>query len=288
MVIEFINVSYTYEMDSPWESVALRDIDLRIDDGEFVGLIGPTGSGKSTLVQHMNGLLQPTSGQVLVDGIDLRSSKKHRRRIRQEVGLIFQYPEHQLFEETVARDVAFGPSNQGLDESEVDRRVEEALHTVGLDPEEFGPRSPFNLSGGQKRRVAIAGVLAMRPDVLVLDEPTAGLDPQGSRQIMETIRQLHEKSGRTVILVSHNMIDVARLARRVVVMAEQRVVLDGPVEHIFGHEGDRLREMGLDIPPVTAAVQALRRRGAPLPAELLTVEDTARAIDGWLRSRKHA
>lgn len=288
MVIEFVNVSFTYEVDSPWESVALREVNLRIDDGEFVGLIGPTGSGKSTLVQHMNGLLKPTSGKVLVDGVDLASSKQHRRGVRQKVGLIFQYPEHQLFEETVAQDVGFGPTNLGLEEGEVQKRVNEALRTVGLDPAEFGPRSPFNLSGGQMRRVAIAGVLAMRPGVLVLDEPTAGLDPQGSRAIMETVRRLHKKSGRTVVLVSHNMIDVARLAQRVVVMAEQRVVLDGPVAEVFGDEADRLRDLGLDVPPVTAVVHGLRKRGAKLPAGLLTVPDAARAIGDWVRSRKHA
>jgi len=287
MVIELIDVSYVYEPHTPWEAVALRNVNLRIEAGEFIGLIGPTGSGKSTLIQLLNGLLLPTSGQVLVDGVDLAASKDLRRRLRQKVGLIFQYPEHQLFEETVFKDVAFGPTNLGLEEAEIERRVQRALKTVGLDPERFRERSPFNLSGGQMRRVAIAGVLAMEPEVLVLDEPTAGLDPQGRRTIMATIKKLHRQGGRTVILVSHNMVDIARLAERVVVLHAGRVVLDGPVREVFAAV-EFLHELGLDVPPVTAVVHQLRERGAQLPAGVSSVPEAARAIAAWVRSKAHA
>lgn len=260
---------------------AVDGVSLTIEDGAFVGLIGPTGSGKSTLVQHLNGLLRPTSGRVLVDGQDIWNGKLPLREVRRRVGLVFQFPEHQLFEETVFDDVAFGPRNLGLDPGAVRERVEEALRTVGLDPGEFGPRPPFALSGGQMRRVAIAGVLAMRPRTLVLDEPASGLDPSGRRELFEYLRAINA-AGTAVVLVSHNMDDVARLAERVVVMDRGRVVLEGPTRQVFA-DAERLRALGLDAPPVTRLAQALYAAGCPVPPDLVTVDEAAEAILAWKR-----
>ena len=225
IVIEHLN--YVYMTGGPYETKVLSDVNLTIHDGEFIGLIGHTGSGKSTLVQHLNGLIMPTSGRVLVDGMDLADKGTDRRAVRQRVGLVFQYPENQLFEETVEKDIAFGPKNLGLDDAEIDRRVRDAMRRVALDYDRLHDRSVFELSGGQMRRVAIAGVLAMEPQVLVLDEPCAGLDPRGREEILGLIKRLHEEAGTTIVMVSHSMDDVASLAERVIVMNHGELVMDG-------------------------------------------------------------
>jgi len=286
MPIQVIDVSYTYQAGTPFAATALREINLTIKEGEFIGLIGHTGSGKSTLIQHLNGLLVPTEGQVLVDGIDTRV-RATRRVIRQKVGLVFQYPEHQLFEETVAKDVGFGPRNLGLSEDEVEERVEEALAMVGLDVAKYGPRSPFDLSGGEMRRVAIAGVLAMRPQYLVLDEPTAGLDPRGRDEILGELADLHKRLGLTVILVSHSMEDVARLVDRLVVMHRGRVAAEGKPRELF-QRAEELKRLGLGIPQIT---EFMRRFSALYPGartDILTVEEAVEEILRHIRGRGHA
>ena len=227
MPIEVRHLTHTYSQGSAFQATAIMDVNLTIQDGEFIGVIGHTGSGKSTLVQHLNGLLTPTSGQVLIDGEDMNQKGVDRRRIRQKVGLVFQYPEYQLFEETIAKDIAFGPKNLGLSPEEVDRRVRRAMEWVHLDYDRYAQRSPFELSGGQMRRVAIAGVLAMESKVLILDEPTAGLDPRGRDRILDMVKQLHAQGGVTVIMVSHSMDDISRLATRLIVMNKGRLVADG-------------------------------------------------------------
>ncbi|HEY3315401.1 MAG TPA: energy-coupling factor transporter ATPase [Bacillota bacterium] len=276
MPVKLSGVSHTYLEKTPFETKALIDVDLEVADGEFLGIIGPTGSGKSTLIQIIDGLIKPTSGQVVVDGLDLLI-KANLRAVRRRVGLIFQYPEHQLFEESVLADVSFGPKNLGLSEEEVAGRAREALRLVGLDPEKTGPRSPFALSGGQMRRVAIAGVLAMRPSLLILDEPAAGLDPRGRGEILGYVHKLHAERGQTVILVSHHMEDVARLADRVVVMNHGRVVMDAPTAKVFG-AGDELSRLGLRVPPVVELMQKLKERGWSLEVDALTVEEAAARI----------
>jgi len=276
MPIELQGVTHIYNSGTTLQATAIEDINLTIDDGDFIGLIGPTGSGKSTLVQHLNGLLKPTRGRVLVDGVDITARGADLRAIRQKVGIIFQYPEHQLFDETVAADVAFGPRNLGLPQDEIDRRVTAALAAVGID-EATAKRSPFALSGGQMRRVAIAGVLAMQPKVLVLDEPAAGLDPRGREEILGRIKRLHEERGLTVVLVSHNMEDVARLAKRVVVMHRGRVVMDGSPRLVFSR-AEQLAEIGLGVPPMTELSRRLRARGFDVPSDLLTVDEAREAI----------
>lgn len=268
---------HVYLRGTPFESVALRGVDLVVRRGECLGLVGPTGSGKSTLVQHFNGLLRPTEGKVWVDGVEVRPASPALREVRRKVGLLFQYPEHQLFEATVSDDVAFGPRNLGLGPEEVEERVRESLQWVGLDPDRFGPRSPFSLSGGEMRRVAIAGVLAMRPEVLVLDEPTAGLDPEGRREILGRIRDLHRKAGLTVVLISHSMDDVARLCQRVVVLHRGQVFLDAPVREAFA-QAERLRSIGLDVPRVTDVLLRLRQAGLPVRCDRLTVEEACEEI----------
>ncbi|MBQ9010592.1 MAG: energy-coupling factor transporter ATPase [Clostridia bacterium] len=270
LVVEKLN--HIYMKGGPYETQALDDISFTINDGEFVGLIGHTGSGKSTLVQHLNGLLQPTSGRVLVDGVDLSDRNADRKQIRCKVGLVFQYAENQLFEETVAKDIAFGPRNLGLDAGEIDRRVREAMRQVSLDYDRISGKSVFELSGGQMRRVAIAGVLAMKPSVLVLDEPCAGLDPRGREEILNLIRQLHRESGVTIVMVSHSMDDVAQLAERVLVMHRGRLVMDGTPEEIFTR-GAELREMGLDEPQVVQLCEQLRERGYEIPPQIYRMED---------------
>ena len=265
---------HTYNPDSPLEATAVEDVDLEIRDGEFLGIIGSTGSGKLTLIQHLNGLLRPTRGTVVVDGVEIRPPglrKGDLKEIRQKVGLIFQYPEHQLFEETVRADVAFGPKNLNLPADEVEVRVRKALKMVGLG-EELLDRSPFELSGGQMRRVAIAGVLAMRPKVLILDEPTAGLDPRGREEILGGIKSLHDDYGLTVVLVSHSMEDIARLAERVIVMHRGRVVMSGTTREVFGR-ADELRAVGLDAPQVARLMRVLREKGFAVRTDLLTVEE---------------
>ncbi|NMA61696.1 MAG: energy-coupling factor transporter ATPase [Firmicutes bacterium] len=283
MSIRLENVSYSYLEGTPMVKVALSDVNLEIEAGEFVGLIGPTGSGKSTLVQHFNGLILPSSGKVYVDGVDLTKKDTQLRLIRQKVGLVFQYPEHQLFGETILEDVGFGPRNGGLSDGEVEERVREALEYVGMDYESLKDRSPFELSGGQKRRVAIAGVLAMRPSVLILDEPTAGLDPQGREEILSEIKRLHEERGITVILVTHSMEDVARLVDRIIVMERGCVALDGTPVEIF-RQADRLQDMGLGIPQITELMRELQAQGLDVNTDILRVEQAEEEIIrimGW-------
>lgn len=280
-------VSHVYKPGTPFETKALDNINLTIEPGEFIGLIGHTGSGKSTLIQHLNGLLLPTEGNVWVGDLDVLSNKANLVKIRQRVGLVFQYPEHQLFEETVYDDVAFGPRNLQLSPEEVDRRVRKALTTVGLDFEAVKDRSPFALSGGQMRRVAIAGVLAMEPQVLILDEPTAGLDPKGRDEILEQIAAMHRSLGITVILVSHNMEDVARYASRVIVMHRGRVVMDGPPRQVFSRV-EELQSLGLGVPLVGILMERLKSLGYDVRTDVLTVEEAGQEILKWWRGRKHA
>jgi energy-coupling factor transport system ATP-binding protein len=276
-VIRCDHVTYVYQRGTPLETVALEDVSLEIGRGEIVGIIGATGSGKSTLVQHFNGLLRPARGRVYLQDVDIHAREVDRRKVRQQVGLLFQYPEHQLFEETVFEDVAFGPRNLGLAGEEVAERVRAALRLVGLDPDRFGPRSPFALSNGEMRRVAIAGVLAMEPRMLVLDEPTAGLDPQSRQELLGHVRRLHEERGLTIVLVTHSMDAVARLCGRLVVMDRGRVVADGPVRAVFSDPA-RLASLGLGLPQVTLCAQRLRQRGLPVRPDVLTVEEAGAAI----------
>jgi energy-coupling factor transport system ATP-binding protein len=278
------DVRYTYMRGTPLETVGLAGVTLQVSPGEAVGIIGPTGSGKSTLVQHFIGLLRPTSGRVLVEGQDLWAPGADRRRVRQTIGLLFQFPEHQLFEETVRRDVAYGPRNLGLAAAEIAARVEAALREVGLDPTRFGERSPFSLSGGEMRRVALAGVLAMRPRVLVLDEPTAGLDPHGRRELLDRIQRLH-RQGLTVVVVTHSMDDAVALARRIVVMHAGRVVMEGTPAEIFAR-GDDLVRLGLALPQAARVVRALRRRGVPV-SDALALPELRRAILAAVRDGGH-
>ena len=277
MPIEVKNLTHTYSEGSAFQSTAIREVSLTIADGEFLAVVGHTGSGKSTLVQHLNGLLKPTSGQVLIDGEDLNGEGVNRRAVRQKVGLVFQYPEYQLFEETVAKDIAFGPKNQGLSPEEIDQRVRRAMAHVQLDSDRYADRSPFELSGGQMRRVAIAGVLAMEPKVLILDEPTAGLDPRGRDRILGMIRDLHAEGGVTVVMVSHSMDDVARLATRMVVMSRGRLVAEGTPRSIF-RQGDMMRSIGLDVPAAVKLCAALRERGIDLPGDLYTPDEVRDAL----------
>ncbi|HYF93572.1 MAG TPA: energy-coupling factor transporter ATPase [Symbiobacteriaceae bacterium] len=279
MPITLSQVSHIYQPGTPYEWRALDDVSLTIPDGEFWGIIGPTGSGKSTLIQHMNGLLKPTSGRVLVDGIDLSQRGVDLRQVRQKVGLVFQYPEHQLFGESVFEDVAFGPRNMGLTADEVEERVARAMERVGLD-QGFRTRSPFGLSGGQARRVALAGVLAMEPRVLILDEPTAGLDPRGREEILSLVRT-YPALGMTVLLVSHSMEDVAELADKVLVMHRGRVHMLGKPTELFSRRAD-LETIGLGIPAAAQLVDMLRSRGWDLPAEAVTLEQAVADIAGAL------
>lgn len=287
MPIRMEEVSHIYMQGGPFESTAIYDIDLEIKDGEFVGLIGHTGSGKSTLIQHMNGLLKPTKGTVYVDEFRIVNDTKDLIKIRQKVGLVFQYPEHQLFEETVALDVAFGPKNLGLPKEEIEKRVEEAIRLVRLDYDQIKDRSPFELSGGQRRRVAIAGVLAMKPEVLILDEPTAGLDPRGRDEIFDEIKTLHRDRKITIILVSHSMEDVARLVDRIIVMNKGQIALTGTPREVFARSG-QLKEMGLDVPQVTNLMLALKEKGLDVPTDIYTVEQAKEVVKKILEGRKHA
>jgi len=275
ILIEKLN--HVYDIGSPYETSALKDVSVQINEGEFIGLIGHTGSGKSTLIQHLNGLLKPTSGKILINGLDLTQKGIKLNEIRKKVGLVFQYPEYQLFEETVAMDVAFGPTNLGLDESEVSKRVKEAIELVGLKYEEIKDKSPFELSGGQKRRVAIAGVLSMNPEVLILDEPTAGLDPRGRDEILGQIKKLHIEKKITVILVSHSMEDIAKMADRLIVMDKGQVALDGPPQEVFLHD-DMLESIGLGVPQITKLTRAMRDKGHNIAQGIVTVDEAKEAI----------
>ena len=271
MPIEVSHLTHCYSEGSALRTVALNDVSFRIENGEFVGIIGHTGSGKSTLVQHLNGLLKPTSGQVLVDGEDLNGEHVNRRALRQRIGLVFQYPEYQLFEETVAKDIAFGPKNQGPSAAEIDERVRYAMDCVHLDYQKYAERSPFELSGGQMRRVAIAGVLAMRPSVLILDEPTAGLDPRGRDRILSMLEELHARENVTILMVSHSMDDMARLATRLIVMSDGKIVADGTPREIFMQE-EMMTSIGLDVPEAARLCARLRAKGYDLPADLFRPE----------------
>ena len=266
------DLNYTYGQGSPFETKALNSVSLEINDGEFVGLIGHTGSGKSTLIQHLNGLLHPTSGQVFVDGVDISEKGMNLKEIRRRVGLVFQYPEHQLFEETVYKDVVFGPKNIGIGSSEIDKTVKWAISEVGLDYDEVKDKSPFELSGGQRRRVAIAGVLSMRPEVMILDEPTAGLDPKGRDEILSEVNKLNKQEGITVILVSHSMEDVAKLADKLIVMNKGEIVMTGTPREVFENP-KLLLSIGLGVPQVTLLFERLRERGWDVRSDILTVEE---------------
>lgn len=286
IVIEHLN--YVYMQGGPYETRALDDVSLTIHDGEFIGLIGHTGSGKSTLVQHLNGLILPTSGKITVDGMDLAEKGTDRRAIRRRVGLVFQYPENQLFEETVAKDIAFGPKNLGLDEAEIDRRVRTAMRRVALDYDKLAQRSVFELSGGQMRRVAIAGVLAMEPQTLVLDEPCAGLDPRGREEILGLISDLHRESGATIVMVSHSMDDVAALAERVIVMNHGKAAMDGAPREIFSR-GEELRAIWLDVPQAVELAQKLREKGFDVPEGIYKIEEVRAAVEAIVgKGGRHA
>lgn len=275
-ILETRQLSHIYSPGTPFEHNALRAVDLTAYRGEYLGVIGRTGSGKSTLIQHLNGLLKPTSGQVLLNGTDIWSSKEATRAARFQVGLVFQYPEYQLFEETVYKDIAFGPKNMGLDEGEIDRRVREAAAFVELD-DEILEKSPFELSGGQKRRAAIAGVIAMEPSVLILDEPTAGLDPAGVERILANIQAYHRARNATVIIVSHSMEEMARTADRLVVMHDGAIPFQGSPREIFTH-AQELEEMGLGVPQITRVFQRLRALGAEVDPSVYTVAQARDAI----------
>lgn len=276
-MIEVKNLTHIYNEGLPHESVALDDVSFRIEDRSFVGVIGHTGSGKSTLLQHLNGLLKPESGTIVIDGVDITDSHTKMLDIRRRVGLVFQYPEYQLFEETVAKDVAFGPTNLGLEQEEIDARVRESIGLVGLDYDCLKDKSPFELSGGQKRRVAIAGVLAMKPDILVLDEPTAGLNPKAHFDILDMVSDIHERENNITIFVSHNMNDIARMSDQVLVIDKGRLVMDGTPSEVFRRE-EELKAMGLALPDATEIVSQLRKRGMELPADCLTIGQAADAI----------
>lgn len=281
--IQTKGLTYRYGIGTPFEKTAVDHVDLEIESGSFVGIIGHTGSGKSTLIQHLNGLLKPTEGSILLDGKDIWAEKAQMRQVRFRVGLVFQYPEYQIFEETVAKDIAFGPRNMGLAEEEVQARVKETAAIVGLS-DDILEQSPFLLSGGQKRRVAIAGVMAMRPEVLILDEPTAGLDPRGREEILEEIKAYRRQTGATILLVSHSMEDVARHAQKILVMNAGKVFCYGTVENVF-RRSQELQAIGLDVPQITRVCNALRAKGIPLTEDIFTVEQAKEQLIAWYRKK---
>lgn len=285
-LIEIKNLTHIYSEGLPFEKKAIDDINLKIEENEFIGLIGHTGSGKSTFIQHLNGLLKPSSGEIIVDGIKVDKSSSNLTELRKKIGLVFQYPEYQLFEETIERDIAFGPGNLDLSEEEVLRRVKSSMDSVGLDYEIYKDKSPFELSGGLKRRVAIAGVLAMEPKVLILDEPTAGLDPRGRDEILSEIKSIHEKRKITVILVSHSMEDVAKIAERIIVMDKGKVFLDSNPREIFRNE-DKLLSVGLGIPQITSLMRALKKKGLDINEDSITVEEAKESLIKYLRGVSH-
>lgn len=281
--IQTKGLTYRYGIGTPFEKTAVDHVDLEIESGSFVGIIGHTGSGKSTLIQHLNGLLKPTEGSILLDGKDIWAEKAQMRQVRFRVGLVFQYPEYQIFEETVAKDIAFGPQNMGLAEEEVQARVKETAAIVGLS-DDILEQSPFLLSGGQKRRVAIAGVMAMRPEVLILDEPTAGLDPRGREEILEEIKAYRRQTGATILLVSHSMEDVARHAQKILVMNAGKVFCYGTVENVF-RRSQELQAIGLAVPQITRVCNALRAKGIPLTEDIFTVEQAKEQLIAWYRKK---
>ena len=275
-VLEVKALTHTYSAGTPFEHKAIDNVDLEVMPGEFLGIIGHTGSGKSTLIQHLNGLLRPTDGQILLDGTDIWARPKEIRKVRFQVGLVFQYPEYQLFEETVYKDISFGPKNMGLKGEEIDCRVRRAAAFAGID-EEMLEKSPFELSGGQKRRVAIAGVIAMEPKVLILDEPTAGLDPRGREAILAQLRSYHKQKGNTVILVSHSMEEIARNVDRIVVMSHSHKLMDGTPEEVFSR-ADELLQVGLDVPQVTKVAMELQKRGLLADSSVYTIDELVRRL----------
>ena len=285
-IIETQHLTHIYGADMPDATVALEDVSFSVEAGDFVGIIGSTGSGKSTLISHFNGLLKPTSGKILVDGEDIWADPSQIRKFRFLVGMVMQYPEYQLFEETVYKDIAFGPKNMGLSEQEIDRRVHRAAEFCGL-PADYLNRSPFELSGGQKRRVAIAGVLAMEPRILVLDEPAAGLDPEGRDTILSQIRQYHQDTGTTVLLVSHSMEDIARYANRVLVMDQRKVAMYDDVEKVFARAPELL-ELGLSVPQVTKIFLKLREMGLDIPTDVYTTPYAVKTVLKALEAKKEA
>ena len=284
MSIKIENLTHVYMPKTPFEKKALDDVNLVIEDGEFLALIGHTGSGKSTLIQHLNGLLEPSSGRILVDNIDITNKETKLTDIRKKIGLVFQYPEYQLFEETIAKDIAYGPYNLGLSEKEVKERVITAMNMVGLDYETFKDKSPFDLSGGQKRRVAIAGVIAMEPTTLILDEPTAGLDPKGRDDILEQIGKLHSEYNMTIIIVSHSMEDVAKFAQRIIVMNHGKIELQGTPSQVF-KEVDTLERIGLAVPQVTYLVRELRKKGFDISTDVYTIEQAKNELLSILKRK---
>ena len=284
MSIQVTNLTHIYSEGMPYETVALSAISFAIPTGSFVGIIGHTGSGKSTLIQHLNGLLKPKEGSIVIDGVDITDPKISLREIRQRIGLVFQYPEYQLFEETVEKDIAFGPINLGLTEEEARERVKEAMELVNLSYDEISQRSPFDLSGGQKRRVAIAGVIAMKPQILILDEPTAGLDPKAHKEILRMVREIHRKEKNTILLVSHNMGDIAALSDQVLVMDRGRLALQGTPRQVFSHK-EELRRMGLELPPATVFMEAIEKRCATTFEAALTIEEAEQIILDWIGKR---
>ena len=285
MSIQVENLTHIYDKGLPTEQKALDDVSFTVEDGQLLGVIGHTGSGKSTLLQHLNGLLKPNSGRIVVGGTDITAPGVSMVGIRKKVGLVFQYPEYQLFEETVAQDVAFGPKNLGLSEEEIQERVREALDLVGLDYEVIKDRSPFELSGGQKRRVAIAGVIAMRPEVLILDEPTAGLDPKAHQDVLHMIEEVHSKTGNIIILVSHNMADIANLSDKVIVIDSGHLVTAGTPKEVFSQK-EELWAVGLDLPPITEFTEILREKGIPLETAILDIDTAADQLADYLRGQK--
>lgn len=282
-VLETEDLTYTYSVGTPFEKTAVNNVSLKIEEGEMIGVMGHTGSGKSTLIQHFNGLLRPTSGRILLDGKDIWADKNDIRSVRFKVGLVFQYPEYQIFEETVYKDIAFGPTNMGLDKTEIDRRVRETAHDLGLS-EELMERSPFELSGGQKRRVAIAGVMAMEPRVLILDEPTAGLDPVGRDKILSHIKSYHERTRNTILIVSHSMEDIATFADRILVMNKSELFCFDETKKVFAR-ADEIAAIGLDVPQITKVFGALRSRGLDFGKEVYTVGYARELVLRELRER---
>ncbi|MBU3180532.1 energy-coupling factor transporter ATPase [Clostridium psychrophilum] len=283
MSIKIENLTYIYMPKTPFEKKAIDDVSVEINQGEFVALIGHTGSGKSTLIQHINGLLKPTSGRLLIDDIDITKKNVKLTNIRKKVGLVFQYPEYQLFEETIEKDIAFGPKNLGLDNDEINKRVQRAMKIVGLDYDAYKDKSPFEVSGGQKRRVAIAGVVAMEPQILILDEPTAGLDPKGRDDILNQIVELYKENNITIILVSHSMEDVAKVAKRILVMDNGKCILDGTPEIIF-REIDTLESVGLAVPQMTYLIRDLRNKGFDLSQDIFTIDKAKQELLKILKS----
>ncbi len=281
MSITIKNLTHVYNEGMPFEKVALEDINIEIKSGEFVGIIGHTGSGKSTLIQMFNGLLKPTRGEVLVNDKDINGEQVSKKEIRQKVGLVFQYPEYQLFEMTVKDDVAFGPKNLGLDANEITARVQYALDAVGLD-HTYYEKSPFELSGGQKRRVAIAGVLAMKPEILILDEPTAGLDPKGRNELFKQLQKMHHELGLTIVLISHSMEDVARYAEKLFVLYKGKIAYQGTPREVFAN-GKKLEEIGLAMPQIRYIMEVLKEKGMPVTEDVLTVEEAADILIKYLR-----